>query len=313
VTGRPSLRLLPPELPRPATATYAGILDPTAHDQHVRLARPPVDPRLADWVENYWAVAWDLPAGASYRSEVVAHPAVNLTVEDGSHPRHGHPIPAAVLQGVVTGSFVLDLRGWGRVFGVKFRPGGFGAFTGRDVASWTGRSVSAVDPSEEPVLPDAAGLRDRVLAEDDDDRRAALVDAHLLAHAPGHDPRYEEVLTLVRWMLADPGVVGVEQVAERAGLSVRTLQRLFRRYVGVGPKWLVQRYRLHDAITAIDAGEVGPGGLGDLAARLGWYDQAHFTRDFTALVGRSPATYAAGTATRLSAGRSRAGRPDRRP
>ena len=73
-------------------------------------------------------------------------------------------------------------------------------------------------------------------------------------------------------------------------MSERTLQRLFRRYVGVGPKWVLQRARLHDAVDRIDAGRVTD--LASLALELGWFDQAHFTRDFTALVGQSPAAYA---------------------
>jgi len=80
-------------------------------------------------------------------------------------------------------------------------------------------------------------------------------------------------------------------VTERHGIPLRTLQRLFRRYVGVGPKWTLQRYRLHDAVTLIDTGAVDD--LAELAASLGWYDQAHFTREFTSLVGMPPAKYAA--------------------
>ena len=73
-------------------------------------------------------------------------------------------------------------------------------------------------------------------------------------------------------------------------MSERTLQRLFRRHVGVGPKWVLQRARLHDAVDRIDRGGVRD--LAALAVELGWFDQAHFTRDFTALVGQSPAAYA---------------------
>ncbi|MGL5850453.1 MAG: helix-turn-helix domain-containing protein, partial [Phycicoccus sp.] len=78
-------------------------------------------------------------------------------------------------------------------------------------------------------------------------------------------------------------------VARRAGTTQRTLQRLFTHYVGVGPKWVLARYRMHDAVADLDAGF--DGSLADLAHRYGWYDQAHFTRDFTALVGVTPGEY----------------------
>ena len=70
---------------------------------------------------------------------------------------------------------------------------------------------------------------------------------------------------------------------------MRQLQRLFKEYVGVSPKWVIQRYRLFDAAERIAAGTIVKGA--DLALELGYADQAHFIRDFKT-VGRSPADYA---------------------
>ena len=81
-------------------------------------------------------------------------------------------------------------------------------------------------------------------------------------------------------------------MTERHALSTRRLQRLFARYLGVGPKWVLARYRMHDVVAALDAGHAGS--LAELAVAHGWYDQAHFTRDFTALVGTTPARYREG-------------------
>lgn len=51
---------------------------------------------------------------------------------------------------------------------------------------------------------------------------------------------------------------------------------------------MIQRYRLHDALLALERGE---GTLADLASQLGYADQAHFARDFRALVGVPPSRY----------------------
>ena len=106
------------------------------------------------------------------------------------------------------------------------------------------------------------------------------------------DPRYEQLLAVVADMLEDRSLVSVAQVEERHGLSARTLQRRFTDYVGVGPKWVLARYRMHDAVAEIDDGYDGP--LTDLAHRYGWFDQAHFTRDFVELIGITPGQYRAG-------------------
>ncbi|MEO9152572.1 MAG: AraC family transcriptional regulator [Lapillicoccus sp.] len=270
----------------PTTSSHAGILRPEEFARYATLTRTAPGPEVAPWVEWCWSVTWDLPDGASYQSAVVPHPALHLTVEWGTGRRHGFPLPAALLHGIVTTRFDIGLRGTGGVAGVKFRPGGFGAFTGLDVATTLG---SVVDLSE--FFGSAAdALRANVIRADADTRHD-LLEAFLRVRVPGPDPRYDLVLDVVADMLADRSLTRVEQVTERHGIPLRTLQRLFRRYVGVGPKWALQRYRLHDAVALIDAGQVDD--LSGLAASLGWYDQAHFTKEFTALVGLPPARYAA--------------------
>lgn len=284
---RRALRSLPPEARRPATATTSGILRPDEHAARVAVDRLPVAPVLEPWLEHYWTVRWDLDDDAApFRSEVVPHPAVHLTFESGTTDHHGFAMPAALVHGVPTRRFTFDVTGEGRVFGVKFRPGGFAAFTGADAAAWTGRVAPAAE-----LLPDPDDLLAAVLSQETDAGRAGLVDAALAERCPEPDPRYERLLAIVAGMVADATIVTVGDVCERFDVAPRTLQRLFRDRVGVSPKWVLRRYRLHDAVTLIDAGEAGD--LADLAARLGWYDQAHFTRDFTAQVGVPPATYAA--------------------
>jgi len=264
-----------------------GILRPEVQDALVRRDRLEPPPELATWVEHYWTVAWELD-DPGFVAEVVSHPSVHVTVESGDRPRFGHVLPAGLVHGVITRRFSQQITGSGRVFGVKFRPGGFGAFTGADVGAWTDRVVPL-------AAAFGAGLADALVGDvlplESDAARAAVVHELLLSRVPVRDERYDEVLAIVREIQDDPTLTTVELAARRHARSERTLQRLFRRYVGVGPKWVLQRARLHDAVHRIDSGLVTD--LASLALELGWFDQAHFTRDFTALVGQSPAAYAA--------------------
>jgi AraC-like DNA-binding protein len=250
--------------------------------------RPPAGPAVADVVERYWSVCWSTDEPA--RREVISHPAFHLTVTTVTDA-FGRNCRAEV-NGVVTRTFAVDLHGRGRVVGAKFRPGGFTALTGRPAYAFTDRRISLA----ELVPPDAVDrLLGRVAAAPDDPDAAVAALDHLIAPlVPRRPPAaYPLVLAVVADMLADHTLSGVADVAARHGLSVRALQRLFRRFVGVGPKWVLQRYRLHDAVTAIDSDPEVMADLAGLAASLGWSDQAHFTRDFTAAVGVSPHAYAA--------------------
>lgn len=270
----------------PPTASAAGLLRPDELARHVEVVRRPSGLEASRWVENSWSLRWDLPEGRRFLSQVLPHPTCSLTIELGDAPRpEVPPGQTLVITGVVTRRFDVDVRGWGRVVGLRFRPGGLAALSGHSAASWTDRVVPA-----SAVLPEdtCETLRDPNLAADPA-AWAAVAESSLVSHAPGSDARYDHLLEIVAEMLADRSLLTVVDVAKRHGVTPRTLQRLFNHYVGVGPKWVLARYRMHDLVSEIDAGYTGS--ITDLAHRFGWYDQAHLTRDFTALVGMTPGEY----------------------
>lgn len=255
--------------------------------RHVALVREPVGSCAGRWVENRWSLRWRLPPGGWYDSEVLPHPTCSLTIELGSFPRPGLPCgERVVVTGVCTRRFDVEVRGWGLVLGLRFRPGGLAALTGVPASGWTDRSVAAGEVLPADLVTTLADLdlaaSGSAWAQVAEDGLAALGDGR-------PDPRYDLLVEVVADMLADRSLLMVADVARRHGVTVRTLQRLFTHYVGVGPKWVLSRYRLHDAVADLDAGWDGT--LTDLAVRCGWYDQAHFTRDFTALVGVTPGQY----------------------
>jgi len=266
------------------TATRAGVLRPDQLAAHVRLDRADCAPEVATWVENHWSLAWDLPDGASYLSSTLPHPACNLSVERGAGRAEAGDEPV-VVTGVPTRRFDVTIRGRGWVHGVKFRPGGLAALTGVHAGDLRNRTVPASE-----VLPERAVAALRTLTPDvplDDCRE--VVDGALAGLGATPDSDYDALLDVVATMLADRSMVRVAQVEAVSGLGTRSLQRLFARYVGVSPKWVLARYRMHDVVTALDEGY--DGSLADLAARHGWFDQAHFTREFTTLVGVPPGEY----------------------
>src|SRR5262249_61984222 len=137
--------------------------------------------------------------------------------------------------------------GAGRAMGGRSRAGGFAALTGHSAGGLRDRVMPLGQ-----VFGAAAGmLANDVLAEEDDERRVGLVAAFLCERLPDVAPGYDLVLALVTEMLEDRSLIRVGQLTRRHGMSERTLQRLFRRYVGASPKWVLARYRLHDAAARV--------------------------------------------------------------
>jgi AraC-like DNA-binding protein len=244
---------------------------------------------LAPFVEYYWVSKWDRRGLPTRNAASLLDPCVHLQIQNGR----------AVIMGVVRGSYRVRLEGTGSIVGMKFRSTGFHAFAQRpvrDVREWTDRTAPA---SEVFALKDswAAEVSRAVLdCVGDADAHAAIIaaplDALLLARLPERDPIADEVGALVTLIASDSDVRRVGDLIRVSGKSERTLDRLFARFVGVSPAWVIRRYRLQSAaarLTATPAADVR-----DVAWELGYADQAHFIRDFRATIGVTPGAYVSG-------------------
>ncbi|MBU3066868.1 helix-turn-helix domain-containing protein [Nocardia sp. NEAU-G5] len=268
-------------VPVPPPEVTKGILRPRRQEEHRTLTRLPAGPELSQFVEWYWCVQWDLRGQPPYVAEVLSYPSVNVSFERTTSRTGGF------VNGVCTTKFTRELSEEGETFAVKFRPGGFGAFTGLDVGSFRDAAVELTE-----VLPRARGLTERVLSAPTVETRRDLLEDFFgeAARTATVDDAYRLVLRIIAAMESDRELTRVDQVTERYDMSIRTLQRLFRRYVGVNPKWVLRRYRLQDGAQMLADGRTED--LAALAVELGYFDQAHFCREFATEVGMAPLEYA---------------------
>jgi AraC-like DNA-binding protein len=272
--------------PEPVERDTRGILDPWLPRQRVQLTRHPPTGPLVGVVDRFWAVQWELPDGAEHRQQVLTHPGANLSV--GPADGHGDDGPVeARLYGVARRVTTRRLRSRGWTVAAMTAVGGLGALVDDPVYKYTDRAV----PLEEAVGIDGFALVGEIVGLAEESARvAALARALEGACRPDRLDTAREVSEVARLAETDRGMQRVAHLAERAGVSERTLQRLFLRFAGVSPAWVLRRYRLLDAAEAVrDGAEVD---WADLAVGLGYCDQAHLIRDFRAAVGQTPATYA---------------------
>lgn len=268
-----------PDEPRGDTR---GIVDADGLFARVRFRRRAADATLRPYVEHYWLIDWDLEQ--PHIARVVPHPSVNVVFQ-----RRAAQPPEAEVAGVGRGLFSITLEGAGRVCGVQFRPGGFRPFLARRGRGTVGGLTGRRKPLAE-VFPGTGDAPAAVLAPDAEDGRVDALNAFLLGLGPEPDPAAERAMELAHLVRTDRGVTRVEQLARRADSSVRSVQRLFASCVGVSPKWVILRYRIHEALERA-AGDAQPD-WARLAGELGYSDQAHLVRDFTRTVGVPPAEYA---------------------
>src|SRR5215831_12687629 len=238
----------------------AGVLRAEAAATRFGLSRHPPPDDLAPFVDFCWVVRWDLRGQPPYEQAILPHPNVNLVFEAAG----------AAVYGVDRTIFTRRLSGKDKALGVRFRPGGFRPFCPAPISTLN----DLVVPATQIFGPAADQAREAVIAGAVDLLRGA---------SPRLDPVAEQVAGLVGRITSDPALRRVADLADIAGMSGRRLQRLFADYVGVPPKWVMRRARLHEAALRADAGAAVDWAA--LAAALGYADQAHLTQDFTATLG----------------------------
>ncbi|MEZ4233360.1 MAG: helix-turn-helix domain-containing protein [Polyangiaceae bacterium] len=265
-----------------------GILTPQQGLERFHLLRFEVDSRLADHVSGLWSVSWDL-GDQGYEQEILPFPRVNIGFERGE----------ARVVGPSAERFVARLSGSGSVLGVRFEPAGFAAFSDRPMSAWVGAQVAVTDvfgAEGEALFQELGGLcgeflEPRVPAARLEQARRS-VEGFLVERLQRHEVETPRLVNaLVERAQRDRRLLRAEQLAEVANCSLRSLQRLFERFVGVGPKWVLCRARAQEAAERISSGEEVD--WVKLALDLGYHDQAHFIRDFKAQIGFTPTAYAA--------------------
>lgn len=224
-------------------------------------------------IEHYWLVQWDLTDRPDYLQQNLPHPSPHLVID---------PQGQSGVRGLVRHRFQYRLTGKGRVFGVKFLPGGFSAFFDRSIAELTGARLPLADFWGEHHRPWETKLN----AATNFSSYAAEVEQKLAGMAKPLPEAALRAQRLVQAIASDAQLESLEALSAYAGQSVRSLQRLFKHYVGVSPKWVIDRYRMIEAVEAINNNVCVD--LTELAHRLGYFDQAHFSKAFSALVGVPP-------------------------
>ena len=253
-----------------------GVLQRTRPDGLLVSRRVAPSEALAPFVHHFWAVAWDLRT--PFTAEGLLHPTACLTVELGGQQE---------VAGVRTGRTEMIRQGAGRVFGITFRPAAFQHLLRAPMSSLTDRTVRVAR-----VLGKDGELWARALIRAPEfEESLSIAEAFLATRLQPLSRDAESTRDITERMMRDPSLLRSSDVAAVLDVDIRSLQRRFRHYVGVGPKWVIRRYRLHEAAEQLKAAT--PPRLADLAASLGYADQAHFARDFKRVVGRTPGSFAA--------------------
>jgi AraC-like DNA-binding protein len=253
-----------------------GLLHRTTSFEHFELTRFEPSADLREHVEHHWMILHDLGSRPPYTQHNLSHPSQHIVI---------NPKDETGLFGAASGVFTYTLSGTGRVFGTKFRPGMFRPYFGRAVSALTDTCLpveTTFDRTSSALVEEFSRLNDPL-------QMAERVEDMLRRKPVAADRKAVQGRDIVASIEATPEVISTSGLAEGVGMTVRSLQRLFEEYVGLSPKWVIDRYRMLEAVETLNAG--AEAGLTELAHRLGYFDQAAFNHAFERLTGKAPSYF----------------------
>ena len=255
--------------------TVTGVTDPTRGvlypDRLPRFTRLPPRGAASALVEWFWIPQWDLPDGVVSRQPVLGYPAANLAVEPDE----------VTLWGATTRASERELRGSGWAVGALLKPAAYARLHDAPsdlVDSHTAVQAPALQVAVSRAMPDLDGA-------------VAALSAWLVERAGRPTPEARLANAMAELLMTDPTMLRLDDAAERLRVSVRTLQRLAHRTVGVSPAAMIRRRRLQEAAQRVRDDPEAP--LADIAADLGYADQAHLANDFRSVLGFTATDYRA--------------------
>ncbi|UJR82303.1 helix-turn-helix transcriptional regulator [Sandaracinus amylolyticus] len=265
------------------------VQEPPARVTRITVHRP--SPPLDGLVELIWAA--DSYVAQAERERVLPSGAQSLVVHLGNGPLRVFTDEDAIDATEVSGAIVCGARvtpllidtALGPTVGVEFKPGGARPFFDLPADAITGRVVSL----DALWGASAHSLRERLMETSSPRDRVRLLEDNLLRRL-ARSFELDAALRLSLDAFEGRDLTSVGEVNRRTGLSPKRLLALFRDEVGLSPKafWRVRRFR--SALRALDHGTLRGAAV---AAEHGYFDQAHFVREFRSLAGSTPREYLA--------------------
>jgi AraC-like DNA-binding protein len=196
-----------------------------------------------------------------------------------------HRLPGSALTAAQSRSFVIDTLEQTNVMGVEFHPGGTWPFFAPAAEELLDQHVSLKDLWG----GHAESLRARLLAAPTPREKFRVLEAALIELATRPMEIDRCVAHAVKALSGAPQVNTIADLGKRTNTSARNFSRVFSQQVGLKPKTFMRIQRFQRVLAQVGLGRTID--WASVVAQCGYYDQAHFIKDFRAFSGFTPTEY----------------------
>jgi AraC-like DNA-binding protein len=246
--------------------------------------------RPASALVEYTEIIGHWHARVGYRSRALPRGAVTLII-DVSQRQHVDffaadgctrlNVPSAFVTGSHTASYVSEMAAAQPAMAVHFRPGGAYPFLGIPLNDLENGYVGLDD-----IWGCAAvELHERLIEAPTAAARFGILEDFLLSQPWSSVRRHPAVAAALDAIEANPSI-RMADLRDLVGMTTKRLIALFRAEVGLSPKAYARIRRLQASLRSL-----GSMSGARVAAEVGYFDQAHFVREFRSFTGMTPTEY----------------------
>ena len=187
----------------------------------------------------------------------------------------------SLLAGQISKHFFLRNTGKSEIFGIKMKPAavtylfGISMEIAKDAVLDLNLSIECMSAWHQKLATLGAEHR----------RKWAEQELERLPFNVPKDPAIDKAINAV---FDSYGLATIAEICDKANVHERQLERLFKRFIGLSPKFYARIIRFSQIFQKLQDKRHS---LAALGLSSGYYDQSHFTKNFKAFTGEDPGKY----------------------
>ena len=276
-----------------------GVLHLRSSEKNYLLKQFQPSSKLQPFVEQFWHVKWDLRNRQTHIQKNLPQANTHITFEDNK----------SLIYGPVTSTFTRTLIEQGNIFGIKFHVGALFPIIKYPTSDLTDRVINLASLFKSSLTEKTATClcvspAPKISLEDNVNNKIKIAEDFLQGLLFDHSSPFFitdteqaskkiiQVGNIVKLIANNHSITKLSQLATQTKLSERTLQRLFKSHVGLSPKWLIRKYRIHELLDRLETHtSIQKIDWQQIVLDLDYVDQAHLINDFKSFIGCSPQQY----------------------
>lgn len=251
-------------------------------DKRISLYEAKPTASLNDYIETIWFMKWDIKESEGLPCIVVPNPCTKFVILQ---------IDGKTFDPLFVGAHekadLYTYKKHGLMVGIDFRPGALYPFINKAMNDWPSTGFNAHEVL--PNLPMPVGVwNEDILSEWLFQFEVYLEKILENSKKTTSENNYKKIFSSIEGIL-DETLQSPEEIASFCHMSVRTLQRVFQKEVGVTPRDVLRIARFNRSIRQISENDFSS--FADITLSSGFFDQPHMANEFQKLVATPPSKF----------------------